>query len=236
MNEDKFKKKEAQMRAKLPISPYYAIRMDGRAFHTFTKQFKAPYSEDFMEAMNNAGMVAATQVLAETKLCYVQSDEITLIAKTKDTNNVSFGGRMDKILSLTSSAATAGFMKALPETNGFPLFDSRIIALADKAEIIEYLDWRRLDARKNSITMAAQHVHGHHALKGKSTKERLAMLQGTEFEILPYEFYFGRIGHTVKVEKEVTVPHRGTFTVERSEWKISAAFQDVTQEIVERMT
>lgn len=231
----KFKAKEAEMRTTLPSSLFYAIRMDGRAFHTFTKQFKAPYSETFMEAMNNAGMVAATKVLAETELFYVQSDEITLIVKNDGKGNFSFNGRTDKILSLTSSAATAGFMAQCPDVDGFPIFDSRILTLDNKDEVIEYLDWRRLDARKNSITMAAQHLYGDKKLKGKSTKERLTMLEGTEFERLPYDFYFGRIGHKVKKMKEITIPGKEPFLVERSEWVMTSAFQDTTKEIVKNI-
>lgn len=235
MDGTKFKEKESHMSTALPESPFYAIRMDGRAFHTFTKQFKAPYCEKFMSGMDNAGLVASTQVLSETRMFYVQSDEITLIIKPHENGGLSFGGRTDKLLSLTSSAATAGFMSKLPETEGLPIFDSRVLLLDDEEEIIEYLDWRRLDARKNSITMAAQYVYGDKELKGKSTRERLNMLEGTEFEKLPYDFYFGRIGHKVKKMKEVNIPDKAPFWVERSEWVMSSAFQDKTREIVENI-
>lgn len=233
MTHDKFKAKESELRGTLPPSPFYAIRMDGRAFHTFTRQFKAPYSIVFMEAMNNAGLIAATKVLAETELFYVQSDEITLIVKPKNNGQFSFGGRTEKVLSLTSSAATAGFMSACPEVEGFPIFDSRILLLEDNEEVIEYLDWRRLDARKNSITMAAQYLYGDKPLKGKSTRERLEMLEGTEFEKLPYDFYFGRIGHKVTRPKKVQPPNQEPFFVDRTVWEMTSAFQDTTREIVE---
>lgn len=231
---EKFKEKENELRDVLPVAPFYAVRMDGRAFHTFTKQFKKPYSETFMKAMNNAGLIAAQKVMSETQLFYVQSDEITLILRMRENGEMSFGGRMDKVLSLTSSAATAGFLKELPDVDGFPIFDSRVVPLKDKEEIVEYLDWRRLDARKNAISMTAEHVFGHKALKNKSTSERLEMLVGTDFEKIPYDFYFGRIGHKIVVPKTVEV--RGeTLTVDRKEWTLESAFQDVTKNLVESL-
>jgi len=231
---DKFKNKEVDLQSVLPDSAFYAVRMDGKAFHTFTKQFEKPYSIKFMNAMNSAGLIAAKNVASETKMFYVQSDEITLILKNNNNGQFSYSGRIDKLVSLSSSAATAGFLKELPDVNGFPIFDSRAIPLFDKEDVIEYLDWRRLDARKNAISMTAEYVFGHKALKNKNTSERLEMLTGTEFEHIPYDFYFGRIGHKIVVPKSIEI--RGeTLTVDRKEWKLESAFQDVTKKAVESL-
>lgn len=230
---EKFKNKEFTFQSNLPDSPFYGIRMDGKAFHTFTKQFDKPYSTKFMNAMNNAGLVAAKNVASETKLFYVQSDEITLILKNNNNGQFSYSGRIDKLVSLSSSAATAGFLSECPDVDGLPIFDSRIFALDSKDEVIEYLDWRRLDARKNAITMTAEYVYGGKALHKKTTTERLEMLNGTEFENnIPYDFYFGRFGHIVKKEETVEVPNRGSFNVERNVWTMSSAFKDTTRDLV----
>ena len=86
------------------------IRLDGKAFHTFTKGFKKPYDEVFHNAMN-----ATLQYLCENiqgcKLGYTQSDEITLLLTDYDTltTDVWFGYGVQKICSVAASMATMKF-------------------------------------------------------------------------------------------------------------------------------
>lgn len=51
-------------RAYLPKKTYTIIRLDGKAFHTFTKKFKRPYDEIFSNMMN-----ITAQYLCENKQC-----------------------------------------------------------------------------------------------------------------------------------------------------------------------
>lgn len=55
-----------------------AIRIDGKAFHTFTKGFKKPFDEVLVEAMQETTEYLCRNIQG-CVLGYTQSDEITLI-------------------------------------------------------------------------------------------------------------------------------------------------------------
>lgn len=92
------------------------IRLDGKAFHTFTKGLKKPYDEIFHNTMN-----ATTKYLCENiqgcKLGYTQSDEITILLTDYDTIDTDawFDNNVQKICSVSASMATMAFNKYLRE-------------------------------------------------------------------------------------------------------------------------
>lgn len=94
----------------LPRRTYTIIRLDGKAFHTFTKQFEKPYDLQFMEMMNQTAIALCSQIQG-AKLAYVQSDEITIVLTDFETNTTDawFDGNIQKITSVSASIATAEF-------------------------------------------------------------------------------------------------------------------------------
>ena len=92
------------------------IRLDGKAFHTFTRGLVKPYDEIFHFAMNNT-----TKYLCENiqcvKLGYTQSDEITLLLTDYDTltTDAWFDNNVQKICSVSASMATMAFNKFFAE-------------------------------------------------------------------------------------------------------------------------
>ena len=60
------------------------IRIDGKAFHTFTKGFDKPYDEVFHQAMNETLRFLCKSIQG-CKFGYTQSDEITLLLTDYDT-------------------------------------------------------------------------------------------------------------------------------------------------------
>jgi len=189
---DVFKTREAQTNHALPESKYLGIRLDGRAFHTFTKQFDRPYSWEFMFSMNRAARTVIKEVLVNALFGYVQSDEISVIC---DMERLPFGGSTEKVLSLSASAATAGFMQYHSDIKnslvGLPLFDSRVFNI-EFDEIESYLNWRRMDAFRNSISSAARMLYSDKQLHGVSFKQRIDLLEGTKYEDLPNSYVWGR--------------------------------------------
>ena len=89
-----------------------AIRIDGKAFHTFTKGFDRPFDKVLMTTMQET-----TQYLCENiQGCvfgYTQSDEITLILIDYKQLNSSawFDYEVQKICSIAASMATMAFNK-----------------------------------------------------------------------------------------------------------------------------
>ena len=90
------------------------IRLDGKAFHTFTKGFKKPYDEIFHHAMN-ATMKYLCENIQGCKLGYTQSDEITLLLTDYDTltTDAWFDYSVQKMCSVAASMATMIFNKIL---------------------------------------------------------------------------------------------------------------------------
>lgn len=89
-----------------------AIRIDGKAFHTFTRGFQKPFDEVLMKSMQET-----TKYLCENiQGCifgFTQSDEITLILIDYQKLNSSawFDYEVQKICSISASMATMAFNK-----------------------------------------------------------------------------------------------------------------------------
>lgn len=86
------------------------IRLDGKAFHTFTKGLKRPYDEVFHGTMNST-MKYLCENIQGCKLGYTQSDEITLLLTDYDTltTDAWFDNNVQKICSVSASMATMVF-------------------------------------------------------------------------------------------------------------------------------
>ena len=97
----------------LPIRTPCIIRCDGKAFRTFTKGFKYPFSILLRYCMIEAARHLCENV-QNTQLAYVQSDEISLllVERGEDTQNW-FGKSINKMVSISASICTNGFNKAL---------------------------------------------------------------------------------------------------------------------------
>ena len=90
------------------------IRLDGKAFHTFTKGFKRPYDEVLHTTMNET-MKYLCENIQGCKLGYTQSDEITLLLTDYDTltTDAWFDYSVQKMCSVVASMATLKFNKSL---------------------------------------------------------------------------------------------------------------------------
>ena len=89
------------------------IRIDGRAFHTFTKGFNKPFDDILINAMKETTKYLCENV-QNCVLGYTQSDEISLLLvdyKELDTQPW-FDNRIQKIVSNTAALATDKFKEA----------------------------------------------------------------------------------------------------------------------------
>lgn len=161
----------------LPI----CIRLDGRAFHTFTRGLARPFDLNLSKMM-----IRTTKYLVEevgVSLGYTQSDEITLvICNNEERPQPIFGGKIFKINSVLASMATAKFMSListmLPAKIGeLPTFDCRVFQVPNLSEAANVLLWRWLDARKNSISTAANAFYTERQLHKRSSYDKLKLLE-----------------------------------------------------------
>ena len=89
-----------------------AIRIDGRAFHTFTKGFQKPFDEILMKSMQET-MQYLCENIQGCVFGYTQSDEITLILVDYKnlTSTAWFDYDVQKVCSIAASMATMAFNK-----------------------------------------------------------------------------------------------------------------------------
>ena len=103
---------KTKLMRKVPV----AIRIDGKAFHTFTRGFEKPFDSILIKTMQET-----TKYLCENIqgciLGYTQSDEITLILidYKKLTSSAWFDYEVQKICSIAASMATMAFNRLFLE-------------------------------------------------------------------------------------------------------------------------
>lgn len=173
-----------------------AIRLDGKAFHTFTRGFQKPFDFVLMDTMQQT-MKYLCENIQGCVFGYTQSDEITLILVDyqKFTSSAWFDYEVQKICSIAASMATMAFNKFFmyeyEEFNrwvneGNPtdedrrlndiyydamckgaMFDARCFNIP-KEEVTNLIYWRQLDATRNSIQMVGQAHFSHDELQDKT--------------------------------------------------------------------
>lgn len=191
---DRMKRYEAVSQGSLMRRTPVIIRLDGKAFHTFTKKISqhndsslktGPFSEKLHQIMEYTSFQLTKQI-QNAKLAYFQSDEISILLTDWSTLTTDqwFGGNIQKIVSVSASIATAQFNKRFQEIFGvedgidatdIAYFDSRVFNLP-KEEVTNYFIWRQQDATRNSINMLAQFYFSHNELHEKSTSQVQDML------------------------------------------------------------
>ena len=180
-----------------PMIPICA-RLDGKAFHSFTKGLQKPYDTDFIDIMTETTKKLVD--MTNASIGYTQSDEISLIWLQKNTRQEIFmGGKRSKMISVIASATTAIFNSLissyLPQKSGIQaLFDCRVWNVINKEEAANYLLWREQDATRNSIQSAGQSVFSHKQLMNKSCDDIQEMLfseKGINWNDYPSDFKRG---------------------------------------------
>lgn len=86
------------------------FRIDGKAFHTYTKGLERPFDEGFVEDMNATAVYLCEQI-QNAKCAYVQSDEISVLVSDFDTitTDAWFDNNLQKMVSVAASLATSRF-------------------------------------------------------------------------------------------------------------------------------
>ena len=107
---DRMKEYENAYRLHLTRRVPVIVRIDGKAFHTFTKGLKRPFDEAIYGSMIDTAIELCRNVEG-CKLAYTQSDEISLVLRNDDelTTQAWFGNNLQKIVSVTASMATRAF-------------------------------------------------------------------------------------------------------------------------------
>lgn len=193
----------------MPGLPVIA-RLDGRAFHTFTRGLQRPYDENLREAF-----IETTRYLVDTfqaSAGYCQSDEITLSWPCQDPNKpLLFDGRKQKLVSTLAATASVKFFeqvcKRLPhKAHLLPTLDCRAYQYPTLELATEAFLWREADATRNSLTMAAHAHYSHKELHkaGYAKKHELLFAKGINWNDYPAAFKRGVYVRRETVLKELS--------------------------------
>lgn len=201
---DRMKGYENISRAYLTRRVPVIIRLDGKAFHTFTRGLDKPFDKSLMKIMQ----LTMHYLCSNIQGCvfgYTQSDEITLVLTDYATikTDAWFGYNVQKMASVSASMATMEFNRLFrkefedmvlewtPDRKDLTTFEDRLAMLKDKQfkacfdarcfsipvdEVCNCLIWRQQDATRNSIEAVGQANFSHKQLMGKSCNEIQDML------------------------------------------------------------
>ena len=209
---DRMKKQyEDITRYRLPRRTYTIIRLDGKAFHTYTRYLDRPYDQRFLETLDYATQFTVRSIDG-AQFAYVQSDEVSILLTDfhKPDTAAWFDGNLQKIVSVSASALTYAFNKyggSGAEGEGPALFDARAFTIPDRIEVINYFIWRQKDAERNSISMLAQHHASQKQLHGKNIAAQHEVIHeaGDNWNDHPTSFKRGRIVTRTGVELNIPV-------------------------------
>ena len=229
---------EDRYRFMLPRRTYTIIRVDGKAFHSYTRKFERPFDDRLSRAMDRTGIELCKNIQG-AQLGFVQSDEISIVVTDFESiqTDAWFNGNLQKIVSVAASLATAHFNVAIrgTQTEQFissqtipsspATFDARVFTIPDREEVCNYLIWRQKDASRNSLQAVAQSLYSHNELHGKNN----ASLHDLIFRKgINWDDYAPRNKRGAAIVKNYNIA--GCETPGRSEWETDPATPIFTQE------
>ena len=180
------------------------IRIDGKAFHTFTRGFRKPFDDILVKSMQET-MKYLCENIQGCVLGYTQSDEITLVLTDYKTltTDAWFDYSVQKMCSIAASMATMAFNRSFNswvdtyrdvvlsmqdadvEENYLnalnkaiergAMFDARCFNIPVE-EVTNCLIWRQQDAVRNSIQSVGQANFSHKELNCKTCNNIQDML------------------------------------------------------------
>lgn len=219
---------ENRTRFFLPRRTFTIIRIDGKAFHTYTNGLERPFDMNLIEDMDETACYLCKNIQG-AKLAFVQSDEISILLTDFDKieTDAWFDGNIQKMASISASMATAKFNQLrqiryiinkynddttnityrwleLFEKNKLAEFDSRVFTIPALVEVENYFIWRQQDTTRNSISSVAQYLYSTNELRNKSTNEMQEMCfqKGINWNDYPAKLKRGRLIIKTEFQKE----------------------------------
>jgi tRNA(His) guanylyltransferase len=215
---DRMKRYEGVSQYKLIRRMPVIIRLDGKAFHTFTRKMEKPFDRNLILAMNDSAQFLCTQLMG-CKLAYIQSDEISLLLTDYDNLETEpwFDNKIQKMVSISSSLCSTYFTTYFCNDWDMAFFDARAFNLP-REEVCNYFIWRQQDWTRNSIQMLARAHFSHKQCHKKNQSELQDMLMNemsVNWNDLPIHLKRGRCVLKSEDEGWVTDQDIPIFTKDR---------------------
>jgi tRNA(His) guanylyltransferase len=208
---------ENRTRYSLPRRTYTIMRIDGKAFHTYTADYEKPFDHNLIRDMDRAAK-DMLQDLMGVQFCYIQSDELSFLLTdfTKPGTQAWFDGNLQKMCSVGASMYTAYFNQYRSKLEPPAMFDCRIFTIPDRTEVENYFIWRQQDATRNSINQVARSLYSHKELQDlrRADIQELIFQKGVNWDTYPVHLKRGRV-----VKKVTSYVDHPMGTDELTEWQ-----------------
>lgn len=183
---------EHAYRIQLPKRMPVILRLDGKAFHTFTRHMNKPFDTELILLMQDITKHLLENI-QNAVLGYTQSDEISILLMNYNKFNTEswFDNTLQKMVSISaamaSAYATLGYnynhlydnapSPSMPHT--YIHFDSRAFVIPE-SEVNNYFVSRQQDCQRNSIQMVAQSLYSHKSLQNLSCRDLIEKIEFDE--------------------------------------------------------
>lgn len=162
------------------------VRVDGRAFHTYTRGFQ-PFDNSLRDAMVDAAKAVAAEMQG-FEVAYHQSDEVSFLLTDYASLETSswFDYNVQKVSTIAASVMTAHFNKRIKEIMAgnkrevpqkLAYFDARAYNVP-KEDVANYFLWRCKDWERNSLQMYCRTMFSSKQLFKKNRAAMHEMLHG----------------------------------------------------------
>ena len=247
---DRMKSYEDSYRITLPIRMPVILRIDGKAFHTYTKGCKRPVDKGLVDCMDETAKYLCKNIQG-AQVAYVQSDEISILLNNYQEIDTQswFDNNLQKMVSISASMASVAFTMNSWRIWGYdeqdydgnecgsPIlkpayFDSRAFVMPE-SDVCNYFLWRQQDATRNSVQMLARTLYSHKQLENKANAElqELCFQKGTNWNDCPTTQKRGRCIVKQTTLKEGKNPKTGeVFMAQRSEWVVDTEIPVFSQD------
>lgn len=193
---DRMKGYEQAARTVLPRRMPVILRIDGKAFHTYTRGCDRPFDSNLSNVMVSTAKALCEEIQG-AQVAYTQSDEISILVHgyKKFDSQPWFDNQLQKMVSVAAGVASATF--TMKSSLVFPdkkpaVFDCRAFVIPE-ADVCNYFLWRQQDAIRNSVQMLARALYSHRECNNKNVIElkEMCAAKGSPWEKVELRFQRG---------------------------------------------
>ena len=194
--------KDREIFSRLATTLPFVLRLDGRAFHTFSSGYEKPFDERFSACFVQTAVSLMNDSGLSPDFIYTFSDEISLFIQKP-----VFDCRVEKLVSVAAAHAASAF-------TGFshaekPLsFDARIVPIV-KDQLPEYLAWRQAEAWRNHINGYCQKILTDSGLSPTQAQRKLDGMNAGALHELAFQNGIN-LASTPAWQRRGTAVYRGT--------------------------
>ena len=158
--------KDREIFSRLTTTLPFILRLDGRAFHTFTSAYEKPFDDRFSECFVKTAESLFSASGLSPDFVYTFSDEISLFI-----SKPLFDCRVEKLVSVAAAHAASAF--TLYSGAESPVsFDARVVPI-DRGQLSAYLAWRQAEAWRNHINGYCQKLLTDSGLSATQAQRKL---------------------------------------------------------------